>query len=164
VPVSGGIRLGPQEIILQRDTSIALIDEQKTYYPYFSFWKWGTAAGYSDNGKLLAFNICQNMIAHDEEFNENCFWLDGKITCLTAARFEYDDVAKPWKMKTTDGKLDLSFTPLGERAQKINIAGIIRSDFHQPLGLYRGTVRDDRGVTHPIKDFFDLVEHHVTRY
>jgi hypothetical protein len=163
VPASGSIMVGSQEIVLQRDACTALIDEQKTYYPYFSFWKWATAAGYSDDGKLLAFNLCQNMIAHDEDFNENCFWMDGKISCLKAARFEFSDVMKPWKMKTMDGKLDLFFRPLGERADKINTAGIIRSDFHQPFGLYNGSFKDGQGVTHAIKDFFGLAEYHISR-
>jgi hypothetical protein len=164
-PASGSIVVGSDEFILERDACIALIDEQKTYYPYFSFWKWGTAAGYSDNGKLLAFNLCQNMIANDEDFNENCFWMDGKIFCLKAARFEFGDVMKPWKIKTTDGSLDLSFIPLGERANKINTAGIIRSDFHQPFGLYNGRFTDENGgVNYFIKDFFGLAEYHVTRY
>jgi len=43
VPASGSIVLGSQEIVLERRSAIALIDEQKTYYPYFSFWKWSTA-------------------------------------------------------------------------------------------------------------------------
>lgn len=164
VPASGRIVVGSQEIVLKRDAAIALIDEQKTYYPYFSFWKWSTAAGYGENGKLVAFNLCQNMIADDEDFNENCFWLDGKITCLKAARFEFGDVLKPWKIKTMDGKLDLSFVPEGERAQKINTAGMIRSDFHQPFGLYNGSFKEDRGMIRPIKDLFGLAEHHLTRY
>lgn len=163
-PASGSILLGSQEIVLQRDTCIALIDEQKTYYPYFSFWKWGMAAGYNDDGKLLAFNLCQNMIADDADFNENCFWMDGKISCLKAVRFDFDEVMKPWKMRTTDGKLDLFFRPLGVRADKINIAGIIRSDFQQPFGLYSGSFKDDCGVINPIADIFGLAEHHITRY
>ena len=164
VPASGSITVGSQEIVLERNSTIALIDEQKTYYPYISFWKWSTAAAYRDDGKILAFNLCQNMIDDDEDFNENCFWADGKIFCLTAARFDFGDVLKPWKMKTTDGRLDLSFRPLGERANKINMAGIIRSEFHQPFGLYNGRFQDDQDVIHPIKDFFGLAEYHVKRY
>ncbi len=163
-PASGSIVVDSEEIILNRDTAIALIDEQKTYYPYVSFWKWATAAGYSDDGKLVAFNLCQNMIAGDEDFNENCFWLDGKISCLSAARFQFSDVLKPWTMRTTEGELDVYFTPEGERSQKINKAGIIRSDFHQPFGLFDGRFKDGRGVIHPVKDLFGLAEHHMTRY
>jgi hypothetical protein len=164
VPASGEIMLGSQEIVLQRETSIALIDEQKTYYPYFSFWKWATAAGYNDNGKLLAFNLCQNMIADDEDFNENCVWLDGKIYCLKGAQFEFQNVMHPWNMKTTDDRLDLMFSPIDERAQKISIGGLLKSDFHQPFGLYNGAFRDDQGVRYSIKDYFGLAEHHITRY
>lgn len=162
-PVSGMIKLGVQEIVLEQNSCIALIDEQKTYYPYFGFWKWATAAGYSDDGKLLAFNLCRNMIAGDEDYNENCFWADGKIFCLKSASFDFDDVMKPWRIKTTDGILDLSFVPLGERSQDLN-AGIIRSDFHQPFGLYQGAFSDGRSVQYSMKDLFGLAEHHVTRY
>ena len=165
VPASGSIMTGSQKIVLDRNECVALIDEQKTYYPYFSFWKWATAAGYTNDGKLLAFNLCQNMIGDDEDYNENCFWMDGKIHYLKAARFDFGDVMQPWKMKTTDGKLVLSFIPQGERAQKTNIAGgLILSDFHQPFGLYNGRFTENESGSHPIQDFFGLAEHHVTRY
>ena len=164
LPAAGNIRLGAEDIRLDPEKCIALLDEQKTYYPYVSFWKWATAAGYGKDGKLMAFNLCQNMIADDEDANENCFWIDGKIYCLKAARFEYGDVMKPWKIWTTDGKLDLSFVPMGQRHQKINTAGIIRSNFHQPFGLYNGRFTDDSGIIHPISDFFGLAEDHMTRY
>ncbi len=164
LPASGKIRLGAREICLDPKVCIALFDEQKTYYPYVSFWKWATGAGYDEKGRLVAFNLCQNMIADDEDMNENCFWMDGKITCLKAARFEYGDVMKPWRIRTTDGRLDLIFTPKGQRSQKINTAGIIRSSFHQPFGLYEGRLTDDSGHIHHISDFFGLAEDHMTRY
>ena len=165
VPASGSIMTGSQKIVLDRNECVALIDEQKTYYPYFSFWKWATAAGYTNDGKLLAFNLCQNMIGDDEDYNENCFWMDGKIHYLKAARFDFGDVMQPWKMKTSDGKLALSFIPKGERAQKTNIAGgLILSDFHQPFGLYSGRFTENESGNHPIQNFFGLAEHHITRY
>lgn len=163
-PAAGSLMVDSMEIVLERNGAIALIDEQKTYYPYFSFWKWATAAGYQDDGKIIAFNLCQNMIDDDEDFNENCFWVDGKIFYLKAARFEFGEIMKPWKIKTTDGKLDLTFVPTGERADKVNVGGIFLSDFHQPFGLYNGRFIDDSGVVHLVKDFFGLAEHHVTRY
>ena len=89
-PAEGTIKLGAKEIIIDRKQDIALLDEQKTYYPYSSFWKWATAAGYNEYGELLAFNLCQNMITDDEDFNENCMWVDGKIYCLKAARFKFE--------------------------------------------------------------------------
>lgn len=164
VPASGAVRVGSEEMVLEQDACIALIDEQKTYYPYFSFWEWATGAGHGKDGQIQAFNLCRNMMADDEDYNENCFWMDGRISCLKGARFEFADVLKPWKMSTSDQKLELSFIPEGERSAKVNMAGLIRSNFHQPFGLYSGCFRDERGGAHSFKDIFGLAEHHVTRY
>jgi hypothetical protein len=164
-PAEGVIKLGPKEIIINRKQDVALMDEQKTYYPYVSFWKWATAAGYSEYGELLAFNLCQNMISDDEDFNENCMWVDGKIHCLKAARFKFeeDNVLHPWEVRTQDGYMDLLFTPSGQRAEKIN-AGVIVSDFHQPFGMYNGRFKDVNNRIYPLTNLFGLAEHHVTRY
>ena len=129
-----------------------------------SFWNWATAAGCDERGRLLAFNLCRNMIAADEVFEENCFWIDGKICCLPAASFEFGEIMDPWKVNTAGENLNLSFLPKGQRAQKINIAGLISSNFHQPFGLYNGIFKDEQGNIYPIKDFFGLAEHHITRY
>jgi len=164
VPASGRIMAGSQEIVLEEKNCLTLIDEQKTFYPYVSFWKWATAAAYNEDGELLAFNLCQNMIADDSDANENCIWIGGKITCLKEARFSFDDPLGPWKMKTADGRADLTFRPVGERAESISVAGLIRSDFRQPFGYYNGTLTSEEGRIHHVRDFFGLAEHHVTRY
>ena len=164
VPASGTIDLGARRIVLDPHTAIALIDEQKTYYPYFSFWKWATGAGRTEDGKIMGFNICQTIMEDDADNNENCFWIDGKIHYLKGARFEFKDYRDSWTMNTTDGRLDLTFEPAGERAQKVSIAGLIKSDFHQPLGLFNGRYTDPSGAVHPIREVFGLAEHHITRY
>ncbi|MBN1363769.1 MAG: DUF2804 domain-containing protein [Syntrophaceae bacterium] len=164
-PAEGVVKLGAKEILINRKQDISLIDEQKTYYPYVSFWKWATAAGYNESGELLAFNLCQNMITDDEDFNENCMWVNGKIHCLKAARFKFDEnnLMCPWEVRTNDGCVDLLFTPSGQRAEKISI-GVIRSDFHQPFGMYNGRFKDESNRIYSITNFFGLAEHHVTKY
>lgn len=164
-PAEGEIMLGDKKVVIYPEWDVALLDEQKTYYPYVSFWKWSTAAGYNEYGELLAFNLCQNMITDDEDHNENCMWVDGKIYCLKAARFKFDkdNVLQPWEVKTQDGCMDLLFTPSGQRAEKISI-GLIGSDFHQPFGMYNGRFKDENNRIYPISNFFGLAEHHVTRY
>jgi len=164
-PAEGEIMLDAKKIALHCKQDVALIDEQKTYYPYVSFWKWATAAGYNEYGELLAFNLCQNMIENDEDYNENCVWVDGKIYCLKAARFKFEEnnVLHPWEVRTNDGYMDLSFTPSGERAEKISI-GVIRSDFHQPFGMYNGRFKNEHNRIYPLTNLFGLAEHHITRY
>ncbi len=165
LPASGWAEVGGERVELDPSRDIALMDEQKTYYPYFSFWEWSTGAARDERGRIIAFNLCRNMIKGDEWANENCLWVDGRISLLSAARFTFDkgEVMRPWRMRTTDGRVELAFRPQGERAQRINL-GLVRSDFHQPFGLYEGCLTDDGGMRHALRDAFGLAEYHLTRY
>jgi len=163
-PVEGRVTVGEEVIELDPSRDVCLLDEQKSFYPYRSFWKWMTFAGYDREGRLLAANLCHNNIGQDEIYSENCYWIDGKIRLTGAARFAYSeaDMLGPWFIKTTDGAVDVEFRPLGERAQRIRL-GPLLSDFHQPFGLFRGRMgRGEESVA--VDDLFGLCEQHVTRY
>ncbi len=164
-PVRGTVSVGDRAVELDEDKDIAVIDIQKAYYPYDTFWRWATCAGYSGKKGIVAINLVKNFIADDERWNENVLWVGGKMSELSAAKFEYDEnnVLKPWRVATTDGRCDLTFTPQGERHGKVDY-GLIKSDFHQPYGLYNGSVTDDDGKKHKIKNFFGVCEHHLARF
>ncbi len=164
-PVEGYLRLGDREWKLSRERSWGLIDVQKTFYPRDAFWTWATFAGTDHNGVPIAVNLTHNMIRNDEEWNECCAWIDGRLSLLSAARFQFDPraILKPWEIVTTDGRVKLIFTPEGERAEQINLLGIIQSDFHQPFGTYRGTIVDDAGQQHVINGAFGVAEHHILK-
>lgn len=165
VPVEGRVSLGSQDIILDPETDVALMDVQKTYYPYRTFWKWTTFGGRDGAGRLIGMNACQNFITDDENYNENCTWVDGEITLLSAARFLYDENAllDPWKISTTAGEMDLTFKPQGERAGKIS-AGVLMSDFHQPFGTFEGRMAGPGESTIQVDGTFGLCEHHLARF
>ncbi len=164
-PVEGWVNVGSEKLEVSRERDLALMDEQKTFYPYRSFWEWATSAGYDEKGRLIAFNLCRNMITEDSEANENCIWIDGRITLLDATRFRFnpDDLLQPWEMRTLDHRVELDFRPLGERAERINL-GLVLSDFHQPFGLYSGKLEDKDGQKYRIDNFFGVAERHITRY
>ncbi len=163
-PVEGRVEVDGQTIELDPARDVCLLDEQKAFYPYRSFWRWMTFAGYDAEGRLLAANLCHNNIAKDEVYNENCFWVDGKISLTGAARFGYSeaDILGPWFVRTTDGAVDVEFRPQGERAEKIRV-GPVMSDFHQPFGLFRGRMGQE-GESYAVEDLFGLCEQHITRY
>lgn len=164
-PVRGEVKVSGEVHTLDESQDIALIDVQKTFYPYHTFWKWATCAGYDKEGRLIALNLCQNFIEDDETYNENCLWVDGKISYLGAARFKYDegDVLRPWHIETTDGNCKLEMKPKGERCGKVNL-GLLMSNFHQPFGTFSGNVVDSDGKSYEINDLFGLVEHHLARF
>ncbi len=163
-PAEGRVTVGDEVIELDPGRDVCLLDEQKAFYPYRSFWKWMTFAGYAEDGRLIAANLCQNSIADDETYSENCYWIDGRIRLTGAARFGYSDadILGPWFVKTTDGTVDVSFSPQGERAQRIHV-GPLLSDFRQPFGLFRGRL-GSAGEEAEVKDLFGLCEQHITRY
>jgi len=164
-PVSGFLRVGDRRYELDPARDAALLDVQKTYYPYRTFWKWATFAGRAADGRLVGLNLCQNLIADDEAFNENVLWDGGRMTPLAAARFEFDpaDTMKPWRMRTTDGKVDLVFTPTGRRVGHIN-AGILLSDYQLGYGTFAGTLVLDDGSRFEVPGFPGVVENHVARF
>jgi len=163
--VRGEMTLDATRVEFDEGRDLAMLDVQKTFYPYSTHWNWATCAGYDRSGRLLALNLVQNMIEDDEQHNENCLWANGALTPWSAARFTFDPAAllAPWHIETTDGKCRLTFTPQGERSEKINL-GLIVSDFHQPFGLFSGTVVDADGVAYEIKDFYGVCEHHLARF
>jgi Domain of unknown function (DUF2804), C-terminal/Domain of unknown function (DUF2804), N-terminal len=162
-PVEGRLVVGEEVIDFDPERDVCLLDEQKAFYPYRSFWKWMTFAGHDKKGRLIAANLCQNNIGNDEEYSENCYWLNGKIHLTGAARFGFSeaDILGPWFINTTDRLADLEFRPEGERAERIKV-GPIMSDFHQPFGLFNG--RLGKGGRVAVEDLFGLCEQHVTRY
>ena len=164
-PVSGSVTFGNTTFDFDGSKDLAMLDVQKTFYPHKTMWKWATCAGYDTDGHRIALNLVQNMIADDDRYNENVLWVDGKMSRWGGARFELnpDNTLAPWKVRTTDGGCDLQFTPLNERAGKINL-GVIMSDYHQPFGLFSGTVKDEDGKTYTFENFFGVTEYHKARF
>lgn len=164
-PVEGKVALGDQVVVLDPAKDFTFMDVQKTFYPYQTFWKWATFGGHDSAGRLIGMNACQNFITDDENYNENCTWVDGQITLLSAARFEFNEnaVLEPWRISTTGGELDLEFTPEGERHGKVSL-GVLMSDFHQPFGLFKGTMAGPGGSRVEVDEPFGLCEHHLARF
>jgi hypothetical protein len=164
-PVSGTVTVGDLRHELDPARDLALLDVQKTYYPYRTFWRWATFAGRDAFGRLLAINLVHNVIEDDERFNENALWVDGILHPLSAARFAFDrnDLSRPWRLRTTDGRVDLVFTPVGRREGRVN-AGVVMSDYKECFGRFDGTVTDAEGNTYPVDGLRGVAEDHEARF
>jgi len=164
-PVAGVVSVGKRVYQLAAEKDFAMLDVQKTYYPYKIFWEWATFAGLDAKGRLVGMNLCHNLIKDDETWNENCLWVDGKLTNLGSARFEYDpkDYLKPWHLKTVDGTVDLEFRPEGKRDGVID-AKILLSDYHQPYGTFHGFVTSEDGERIEIDGLRGVTEDHKAKF
>jgi hypothetical protein len=75
--------------------------------------------------------------------------------------FEYQQPLdkNTWRIRSVDGIVDLTFTPLGKRAENIN-AFIMKSLFIQPFGVFEGTIRIN-GTPQPVKGYGVVEEHYA---
>ena len=165
LPLEGELEVGGETFRARPEDSQAILDIHKAHYPRHTWWNWATCAGRDADGRLIGLNLTHNVNTAEERFNENGVWVDGALHHLGAARFELDKqrVLEPWHLVTTDGAVDLRFTPEGERCDDINL-GLVRSVFHQPYGRFDGTVKLADGEVLPIDGLYGVCEDHVAKW
>lgn len=128
-----------------------------------TFWNWACFAGNAD-GKAIGLNLSCGV--NETSFSENCVWVDGKLYPVGLASFDYDrnrPDTEPWKVSTTDGRVDLDFIPEGIHTEKVN-AIIIQSNFKQIFGKFNGVLRPDGGDPIEIKNLYGFVEDQYAKW
>lgn len=122
---------------------LACFDWTRSHALRTTVWKWASLATHTPVGRL-GLNLSAEV--YDDASGaslENAVWLNGQPHLLPAARFELpaDPQRQPWRVVSADDgvSFDLRFTPVGARAQDVG-AGVIRSRFVQPFGIYTGKV------------------------
>jgi len=160
IPASGEVSIDGRR--LDATGSWAVIDFTLGIPARETFWNWAAGGGKSDSGKTFGLNFAAGI--NETGFTENVFWLDGKPHKADAVHFDYDrkDLMSPWRILSSDGKVDLVFHPEGKRSAKIN-ALVIASMFHQPFGTFKGVLRSDDGVEN-ITEGYGYVEEHMSRW
>ncbi|MFH2010137.1 MAG: DUF2804 domain-containing protein [bacterium] len=160
LPLEGRLRVGDRVYLADPASAIAILDIHKAHYPRHTWWNWATGAGWTAGGRSVAFNLTRNVNEDDARYNENGLWVDGVLHHLGPAHFDFDktNVMAPWRLRSGDGGVDLTFHPSGERAERVN-AGVIRSVFHQPYGTFQGTLLHG-GERIEVENLFGVCEDH----
>ena len=95
--------------------------------------------------------------------SENVLFYGGKIHKLSQVRFEIpmqdgkEDYLKPWRFSSDDGRFEMAFTPILNRAAYTSV-GVIKSDQNQVFGRFTGTAALDDGTVLQVNDFFGFAE------
>lgn len=160
LPLEGSVRVGDREMRASRSDSFAILDIHKAHYPRHTWWNWATCAGTDAEGRAIGLNLTTNVNRRDAELSENALWVNGQLEMLAPARFELDPhrPLDPWRVTTTDGAVNLMFEPRGERSENLRL-GVVRSVFHQPYGVFTGTVRWSGGLVR-IENAWGVCEDH----
>lgn len=121
----------------KQDRVTMLYDWSGGYLRRETNWFWAAFSGIEGENQIGA-NIAA--LVNESYYPENAFWVNGQRSRLQGCVFEFseEDPYKPWRIRDEAGKVDLIFTPDGERSEKTNLI-LVKTSFRQFVGSYQGT-------------------------
>jgi hypothetical protein len=164
MPVDGWVKVGGERIDLDPHRSLGNMDWGRGVWEYNSFWVWASASGFLDDGRRVGLNMGFGF-GDTTAATENALVLEGRVHKCGRVDFEYDasDFMQPWRMVSSDGRLDLEFAPFLDRTAATNLL-LIASEVHQMFGRYYGTVRTDDGDRIHLDGLVGFAEEHRARW
>lgn len=146
-----------------RDTDFGTLDWGRGVWTYDNTWKWGSGNAIVD-GHDFGYNIGYGF-GDTTAASENMIFYDGQ--CHKLDRLEFivpdDDIMKPWKIVSSDGRFDMDFVPVYDNRTKMS-AGIIAQDAHQVYGRISGNAVLDDGKAIELKQVLVFNEIVHNRY
>ena len=163
MPVSGGFTCGKLTHAFEPGQAFATLDWGRGVWTYDNTWYWGSGNGLFA-GKPLGFNIGYGF-GNTSAASENLVLYEGIAHKLSGVTFHIpgDDYLKPWTFSSDDGRFEMDFVPILDRAAHTS-ALVIESDQHQVFGRFTGTIVLDDGRTLALKDFLGFAEKVRNRY
>lgn len=139
------------------------LDWGRGVWTYDNTWLWGN--GNCDiEGHDFGFNIGYGF-GDTKAATENVLFYDGVVHKLDDVTFHIPegDYLKPWKFTSSDGRFEMDFVPIMDRAANLDFKVIV-SDQHQVFGKMSGTAILDDGTKIEIKDVLCFAEKVHNRY
>ncbi|MBN2652779.1 MAG: DUF2804 family protein, partial [Spirochaetales bacterium] len=84
-------------------------------------------------------------LVNESYFSENAFWIDNQRTRVARLIFEYNpaDPYQPWHIFSEDDLVNITFKPVDERSDKVNMGPIAKTHFRQFIGSFEGYYSPD---------------------
>ena len=166
LPTEGTLQWGDEIIHFNREDTFACLDLGRGIWPFACFWNWSSFSTRLPDGRTVGVNFGAGW-TDGTGMNENALCVDGKLTKISEdMAFDYDteDFMAPWHLQTTlTDRVDLEFSPFYERVAKTD-ALVIRSEVHQMIGHFSGTLKPGQGEVIHIKDAIGWAEDHHARW
>ena len=141
--------------------SFAVLDWGRGVWTYKNTWYWGSASGLVD-GERFGFNIGYGF-GNTSAASENMLFYKGRAHKLSQVTFHIpqrdgrDDFLAPWTFTSDDGRFEMAFTPVLDRAACTDFK-LLKSDQHQVFGRFTGTATLDDGTVLRVEDFPGFAE------
>lgn len=139
------------------------LDWGRGVWTYDNTWLWGS--GNTDlDGVPFGFNIGYGF-GNTKAATENILFYGGKAHKLDDVTFHLPEngYTDPWKFTSSDGRFEMDFVPVLDRAAKIDFKVLV-SDQHQVFGRMSGKAVLDDGTVLTIRDVLCFAEKVHNRY
>ncbi len=159
--VAGSILFGKKKYACSPEDTFAVLDWGRGVWTYDNTWYWGSASGLVD-GIPFGFNIGYGF-GDTSAASENVLFLNGKIHKLNQVTFGIpmkdgkEDYMSPWTFSSDDGRFEMRFQPIMDRAAKTDLK-LICSDQHQVFGRFSGTAVLDNGQKLTVQNLTGFAE------
>lgn len=165
----GAFRWGDRVHEFDMHEALGLLDWGRGVWTYDNVWYWGVAQGHQ-NGHVIAFNLGYGF-GNTQAASENMAFVDGIAHKLGIVDFGIPvredgtyDYLEPWHITDDADRLDLTFTPVLDRTDLIDVAHVVVSDQHQVFGVLDGFVVLDDGERFEVSGLRGSAEHIHNRY
>lgn len=138
------------------------LDWGRGVWTYDNTWYWGSGNADLD-GHSFGFNIGYGF-GNTKAASENVLFYDDRAHKLDDVTFNIpDDYMDKWTFTSSDGRFEMEFSPVLDRAAKLDFKVLI-SDQHQVFGRMNGTAVLDDGTRLDIRDVMCFAEKVHNRY
>lgn len=157
----GEVRIGDTVYPFDPEESFGVLDWGRGVWTYHNTWYWGSASGLL-GCVPFGFNIGYGF-GDTSAASENMLFYDGRAHKLSQVTFHIpmkdgrEDYLKPWTFSSDDGRFEMDFMPILDRASCTS-AGVIKSDQHQVFGRFTGTAVLDDGTRLNVKNLTGFAE------
>ena len=157
LPAKGWVEYGDRHFEFHPETDFATLDWGRGVWTYDNIWYWGTGNGLIQ-GKPFGLNIGYGF-GNTSAASENLVIYDGKAHKLddVTCHIQGTDYLKPWKITSSDGRFEMDFEPIFDRASVTDYK-VIGSWQHQVFGYLTGTVILDDKTVLPVERFLCGIE------
>ncbi len=160
---SGKATFDGKDYVFDPETDFGTLDWGRGVWTYDNTWYWGS--GNKDiDGHSFGFNIGYGF-GDTSAASENMLFYDGKCHKLDDVTFHIpkNSYTDPWKFTSSDGRFEMDFVPIMDRAAKIDVKFII-TDQHQVFGRMSGKAVLDDGTVIEVKDCLCFAEDVHNKY
>lgn len=159
MPMQGWFKSEDERYEFSSPSAMGIFDDHKGYYPYHLHYDWVTAFGLDGRGRRVGFNLTDNQVRDQDQYNENVLWINSRFFPLPPIK-----VTRPnghnndWHIQDTEGLVDLLFKPERKNRLKMNLLAV-SVDYNGPFGSFEGTIRSpDNSEKVDVKAMFGMGE------